>query len=238
MANLKRIGALLFVLTVGVALSGSVALANNIANVSTGLNSSNNLITTAGTPDAHWTYTDGSSSGSAVILTPVGGCSNSTNNWYCDWLPNQSGSSWIGKTAGAFNGSDLYSFSTTFNLTGYNLSTVALSGWFSADDAASLFLNGDLITSTATCAFQSTCPSWDSMNFFSVPNADFVQGLNTLTIALTYNDNNWEGVQLSGEVTGSPTGSQTPEPSTLLLLGFGMLGVAPFLRGRSKSALT
>lgn len=225
MLILRRVGVLLSVVALAVVLSGSAALANNIANVSTGLDSSNNLITTAGSPDAHWTFTDGSVSGPAEVLTPAGGCSNSTNNWYCDWLSNQSGSSWIGKTAGAFNGSDLYSFSTTFNLTGFNLSTVALSGWFAADDAASLFLNGNLITSTATCAFQATCSSWDAMNFFSVPNADFVQGVNTLTIALTYNDDNWEGVQLSGEVTGSPTGSQTPEPGTLLLLGSGLVGL-------------
>lgn len=206
------------------AFCASGAFAGSI-NVSTGLNSSNNLITTAGSPDAHWTYTDGSSSGSAVILTPAGGCSNNSNNWYCNWLSNQSGSSWIGKTAGAFNGSDLYSFSTTFDLTGFNLSTVALSGWFSADDAASLFLNGHLIDSTAQCPGQPTCSSWNAMNFFSVPKGDFVQGLNTLTIDLTYNDDNWEGVQLSGMVTGSPTGSQTPEPGTLLLLGSGLLGL-------------
>jgi hypothetical protein len=222
----RRFWALFFALPFAVAISGSAALANNIANVSTGLNSSYNLITTAGTPDAHWTYNDGGVIAPAQILTPAGGCSNSTNNWYCDWLPNQSGSSWIGKSDSAYvNGSDDYSFSTTFNLTGYNLSTVALSGWFTADDAGALYLNGDPIASTAKCAFQATCSSWDMMNFFSIPNADFVKGLNTLTITLTYNDDNWEGVQLSGEVTGSPTSSATPEPGTLLLLGSGLVGI-------------
>lgn len=234
MVRVKRISVLASLLGFAVMLCGSAALANNIANLSTGLNSSNSLITTAGTPDAHWTYTNGAASGSAVILTSAGGCSSSTNNWYCDWLPNQAGSSWIGISDMPFNGSNLYSFSTAFNLTGYNLSTVALSGWFAADDAGSLFLNGHLIDSTAECPGSPTCSSWDTMNFFSVPSGDFVQGLNTLTITLTYNDDNWEGVQLSGEVTGSPiNGAATPEPGTLLLMGCGFLGLTPLLRGRA-----
>jgi PEP-CTERM motif len=223
-------GMLLFAAFV-LAFCSSRVSADTIANVSTGLDASGKVITTAGTQDAHWIYTDGAATGAAVVLTPAAGCSNSTNNWYCDWLSNQTNSSWIGKSDAAFNGSGLYSFSTTFNLSGYNLSTVTLNGWFAADDAGSLFLNGDLISSTAICAGQATCSSWDTMNFFSVPNADFVQGVNTLSITLSYNDDNWEGVQLSGVVTGSPIGtSPTPEPGTLLLLGSGLMGFAPFIR--------
>jgi hypothetical protein len=233
---MKRVLSIVIPATLALLCSVVPASATTVQNVSTGLNSSNVVITTAGTADAHWTYNDMGSTGSAVILTPAGGVSNSMNNWYSNWIANSSTSSWIGITDHPGNGSNSYSFSTTFDLTGYNVSTAAFTSgsWFAVDDAGTVSLNGNLLDTTATCAGSATCSSWNSENIFSAPSSDFVAGINTLTLTITYNDDNWEGVRLDGSVTATPLSTATPEPGTLLLLGSGLMGLAGALRRKLR----
>ncbi|MGC9966576.1 MAG: PEP-CTERM sorting domain-containing protein [Syntrophobacteraceae bacterium] len=193
-----------------VLLFESFAMADTI-NVSTGLDSSsNNLITTGGTADAHWTI-----NGSAAQVVSPGNA-----DWPGVWVENGPSSAWIAQNANT-NHNGTGSYTCTFDLSGYDLSTVSLSGSWTLDDAGILSINGNIISISPDSG------QWTFMSSFNVLNSDFTTGVNTLTIAITQSDNNMEGVRLEGLVTGT---SAVPEPCTMLLIGSGLVGLAAFRR--------
>lgn len=197
--------------------------ATPIYNVSTGFNTSGQLITSSttsgrGTPDGHWDVIDtnlGSTyNGAAYVVT------SSQNDWYSGWLGNGPNSDWIALDANTNNnGQAPYTFSTTFNMTGYDLSTASLSGSWAIDDGGTLSLNGNSLGTLGS-------GQWGALTAFSAPSSDFVSGVNTLSITITDSDFNLEAVRLQGSVSASPLGTATPEPASLTLMGlcFAILG--------------
>src|SRR5438270_11200629 len=85
--------------------SVSPALGSTIFLSATGLDSLNNLISTAGQSDAHWTVEQSSGGfAPAQVLTPAG------VNYSGAWVANGPNSAWIGRSASTpMNGDDLYS---------------------------------------------------------------------------------------------------------------------------------
>lgn len=197
-------------------VSGS-ALAS--INVSTGLDASDTLLTTSGGTDAHWTYTGG---GSAKVVVP-----GDAGSGFPSWIPNGPASAWIAKDPTSTSGNALVDYYRQFNLAGYDLSTVSLSGSWTVDDEASLYLNGNLIASL-------TGGPWTSLHAFSVPQAYFLPGLNTLSIVMGGTDDFLEGARLEGTLDGVAV----PEPTTaiagvLVLLPFGMSTLRMLRRNRN-----
>ena len=98
-------------------------------NVSTGVNSGWNYDTTG------WGASGGT--GAASIVT------SSDPDWYGGWVANTAASSWVAANPNntAFNNG---TYSLSFDLTGYSLSSVSLSGSWTIDDDGSLYLNGIL----------------------------------------------------------------------------------------------
>ncbi len=222
---MKKIALFAFV----AALSSWTAYGSSI-NVSTGLDASNTLITTGGTSDAHWTVQEADgTTGAAQVVTP------SNADWWnapgSGWLANGPNSDWIARDANnAFNGLGPYTFTTTFDLTGANLATEALTGSWAVDDSGVLALNGNTIA-TLTRAPGMYPGYWTSLTPFSASGASmFVNGINTLTITLT-TDNGWDGVRLEGSVG---TASAVPEPATWMLLGIGAAGLMLFAGLRKR----
>jgi adhesin/invasin len=98
-----------------------------------------------------------------------------------NWLPNTSSAQWIGPAKGGneatVDSPGVYVYRETFDLTGFNLSTVTLTGSFAIDDAlGTIQLNGVTVGPTST-TFASTTP-------FTL-TAGFVAGKNTIDFVVT-----------------------------------------------------
>ena len=108
------------------------------------------------------------------------------------------------------------------------MSTVSFSGGaWAIDDGGSLYLNGNFLGSLSP--FQR----WVSLTSVSIPNGDFVQGVNTLTINLTDSDRYLEAVRFQGTVSGEL--SAVPEPTTIAgLFGLGGMGLVALVWRRRR----
>ena len=140
------------------------------------------------------------------------------------WLPNSATSSWLTPTAdqgASFDPSanGVYTWTYSFDLTGFVEGTASLAGRFLADNAGTVSLNGTQLASTGLNAFTD----WTAFSAAS----SFVAGINTLTFAITNAGQN-VGVNPTGlrvEFTNSSV-SAVPEPSAMLLslAGLAMVG--------------
>jgi hypothetical protein len=96
-----------------------------------------------------------------------------------------------------------YVYTTTFDLTGFDLPTVTISGEFSADNSATVSLNGTALSAVSQ-SFASTTP-------FAIKSG-FLAGVNTLVFTVT-NDGespNPTGLLVNLSGTGTLTGSTPP----------------------------
>ena len=149
----------------------------------------------------------------AITTAPNGAWTANTAT--ADWIsPGASGN--LGWPAGD------YDYRTTFDLTGLDPSTAQLSGKWTSDNNGCLFLNG---TSTGSC---TSFTNFGSFISFSITSG-FQAGINTLDFKIS-NGSGPTGV--IGEVSGTASSASTvvPEPSSLLLMGSGLLGLGGLLR--------
>ena len=210
----------------GILLFGLCQMAQaDTINVSTGLDATNTLITTSGQTDAHWALT----SGPAPVIF------STSADWWGTYVANGPNSDWISNNASSsYNGPAPYTFQTTFDLTGYDLSTASMAGSWAIADGGTLSLNGNIIASLLA----QTDTNWTGLHTFSVTTGSsyFVPGINTLTLTVTSSDSYYEAARLEGAVTAGSTQPPTvPEPSITLLLGAGCLGLLALGRMRLRS---
>jgi hypothetical protein len=210
-----------------------IASANTI-NVSTGQDGSGNIWGSGNQIDANWTVTGadsetGTNPAKTVFPSNVDFCT-AANGCAPAWVANDSSSDWITFNPNA-TANGVGTYTTTFNLTGANLSTVSLSGFWTIDDQGTLTLNGHLLGT-----LPPPSDPWTVLNSFSVPtgSSDFVAGINTLTMQITASDNFEEGARLNGTVSFT-AGTAIPEPSSLVLCVFGAMVLAGALRRRKAA---
>ena len=142
-----------------------------------------------------------------------------------NWLANDATSSWLTPTdnqARTFDASSngIYTWSTTFNLTGFDATTASLTGRFAADNSAIAYLNGVQIGTSGGFS------SWSSFSAASNFNA----GLNTLSFVVTnlrQAGSNPTGLRvefLSSDVTAV---TPVPEADTyaMMFAGLGLMGL-------------
>lgn len=184
-----------------------------------------------GALDTDWTIsTDGGNTfvASKVLFPAQICCGLETVSSEAKWVADQSITA--GSQATGFGVNNQVRLRHEFDLTGFDLSTVALSGtWRLADDTDGLFLNGSLISGTAVSQ------TWDGDETVNVAAGSplFIAGQNVFEMRGTSRNSQWDGLWFSGEVTGD-LASTVPEPSTLVLLPAGLGGLLLAVRRQRR----
>lgn len=208
--------------------SGTTAFAD-ILNLSTGLDSGGNLITTDLGCDAHWSQTAGPAP--ACAGSKAQAVQSNDLDWSRSWLADGPDSDWITSNATVWtNGNPLPTYQIQFYLS--DTVGASFSGSWTIDDAGSISLNGHQIGSLGIVSWGSLTP------IGGTPSADLVAGLNTLSISLSISDNFLEGVRFQGLVSGDGASftAPVPEPSSLVLFAAVVagLGIAALRRRRAS----
>ncbi len=172
----------------------------------TGVNDSG-VALSAGASDTHYAQLAPSQPG-IVIRDSIPG----------SWINNTSSYRWIWENVNGSPVNVTRTYRTTFDLTGLDSATALISGlWASDNFGLDIFING---TSTG-----NTCGGFSSFCNFSV-NSGFISGLNTLDFQVR--DVGSISGFLVGSISGSAdeiTSSSAPEPTTLVLMALGLVGI-------------
>jgi len=194
-------------------------------NVGTGLDVSNNLIQTGGQNDAHRTVDN--------LATPAQTVYPDNPDWYGGWLANGPNSTWIARNANT-SANGVGTYTRSFDLTGFDLSTVSIVGSWAVDDNGILALNGHQLATLSAGA-------WGNLTPFSVDAASgfFHSGQNQLTIDIVNpTDNYLEGARLEGSLVGVAVPWETdalPLIGSTVIFGFGIWAKRRFAQNKLKN---
>jgi hypothetical protein len=179
------------------------AASSLVINVSTGLGSAGNLITTGNTADGNWVaYTTGitSTPSETTFGSPSLGASqplltvaSNDAGFYSGWPADGPTSGWINLHPNSNQGNTFGLYYTTFNITGAVPSNLCLTGYYAIADNGEFALNGTPIT--ANIGNQTV------LNPISIPVSNYlVTGQNVLALGWGSNDNNYEGLRLGAVI--------------------------------------
>jgi hypothetical protein len=159
-----------------------------------------------GAVDPHYTVTGGGHGPDTFVIG---------NPALIPWVGNTAGSQWITPVPDTRAGAGPFTYTTTFDLTGFNPATASISGEWSSDNQATMSLNGTLV---AVDAF----PGWTTIVPFSI-SSGFIAGVNTLTFDVPNGSGAGDGpTGLQVHIIGA-TANAVPEPSSIALAGCGLL---------------
>lgn len=216
--QVKRIIAIMFMMA-ALALSLQATVIASLENTGVGAAGS-------GQADPNWVVRQGSNPYVNAYQTASPGFP------FPHWMANNATSMWISPSPSYPNaGSDaggLWEYQNTFDLTGFDLSTVQIDFRLGVDNRFDGYIlnGGPVIVPGPWAAFGSLSP------WFSVNTAGLLQGQNTITF-LDFNLPQQTGNPGGFRLEFDAEGTVVPEPSTALLLGGG-LALAAALRRRRR----
>jgi len=243
---MKRWGRGAFALAQSIAMLGTIfglscerlsASTVPIAIYNTGVDDSGTFLST-GDVDPHYTLTMGDAYVAyGATLAEATGQSLPLGWPIGDRYATSGSAQWIAPNADivSLRGTDSYTYTTTFDLTGIDPNTVSLSGMYSVDNySGGIYLNGVLLPGTSsTDIFQYTY-----LTSFDITSG-FVNGINTLAFevdnspAYVTADSPQNPTGLLVQLDG--TGDPTPEPADAWLVFAAVVAIAiQGRRARSK----
>jgi len=141
-----------------------------------------------------------------------------------DYLPDSATSQWIspqaGYAGGASDGSGLYGYQTTFDLTSFEATTAILNGSWAVDtENSEIIVNGHVISGTTSGG------GFNAFSTYSAPNSFLQSGTNTIDFIVS----NEGGGPTALNTFGAVTYVDAPEPSPVIALFVGLLGVGALM---------
>jgi PEP-CTERM motif len=199
-----------------IAASAPLALASSITIESYGANISSGTNANTSTPN-----TAPADAGNTV-MTYAGGTTYDIPT-VAPWASLGGNSSWISFNPGTWVGGPVDDGGTITVL---------------ADDTTSVMLNGVVIAPQAPAVPATNCTQGQPNCVFAATYnlSGFVNGTNTLTFVVAQDFGSATGLDFLGTVTGTNSNAgTTPEPSSLFLLGSGLLTVVGVARRKLKA---
>lgn len=208
-------------LFVSPSIIGTAHAASQVPGVfSTGLDANGvALVGGNGQVDANYTFT--ATTGGATTGTQA------VTYYIPAYIADSSSSRWVSYTAdrGQMFVAANYTFTTTFDLAGFDSESASLSGFVGADNEATVFLNGTAIGGV----YGYRLGTFQELTAFSTTDsALFRTGINTIDVVLRNVDRD-AAVRIDGlTVTADALVAGVPEPATwaLMIVGFGAVGGA------------
>lgn len=157
-------------------------------------------------------------------------------SWAGGWASAINGTDWINPSASGMGGQNFgiysYTYTTSFDLTGFDPTTAVLSGLLQADDEVTLFLNGHQVSTSNVGTYTRATAFTVGSNYSS----DFQSGVNTLSFLVTNSGNYATGFDAA--ISGMAV-SEAPENGSftmVLLAGVILSGVGLHRRRGQRAA--
>ena len=166
----------------------------------------------------------------SVVPGSVGTAGPAATYYNPAYAAENAGSRWISYTGNGGTGGT-FSLTTTFDLTGFDPTTAAISGLWGVDNDGEIFLNG--VTTGIILGGGDNQANFRALHAFSI-SSGFISGINTLRFDVF--DIGPPGALRVDNLTGSA--DAVPEPATwgLMIAGFALVGVASRRRRFAFSA--
>ena len=178
----------------------------------------------AGTQDTNYALSYTGADANAVAAAATGFGFEGTNI-HSAWLANTAAAQWLTPLSAAQTSFDassngIYTWSLTFDLTGFDASSASFSGQWATDNSGVMKLNGTQLLNNSG--------GFGGWSTFSDAGGTFNAGLNTIDFIVTnfqQNGGNPTGLIVDFQNSHVNVRTSVPEPTTLALLSLGLFGL-------------